>query len=73
MVEEMKVEEGKEKRRKVKVVTVNLSVSVAVQTVTWLINVPYISQDHHLSAGTVTWITKPLSARLPNATRTIQR
>ena len=48
-------------------------VFVAVHKIAWLISAPFINQDPLLSAVTVSLITKPLNAKLPDATLTILR
>ena len=73
MGEEMKVEEEKEKQRNKKVMIIGQGVFVAVHKITWLISVPFISQDPPLCAVTVILTTKPLNAKLPNAIPTILR
>ena len=73
MGEEMRIEEEREKLRNKKVKTVDPGVFVAVQKVTWLTNAPFTNQDPLLSAVTVSLITKPLNAKLPDATLTILR
>ena len=73
MGEEMRIEEEKEKQRNKKVKIVDPGVFVAVQKVTWLTNAPFTNQDPLLSAVTVSLITKPLNAKLPDATLTILR
>ena len=71
--EEMRIEEEREKLRNKKVKTVDPGVFVAVQKVTWLINAPFTNQDPLLIGVTVSLITKPLNAKLPDATLTILR
>ena len=71
--EEMRIEEEREKLRNKKVKTVDPGVFVAVQKVIWLTNAPFTNQDPLLSAMTVSLITKPLNAKLPDATLTILR
>ena len=73
MYQVSRYKEKEERVRSKMAKTANPAVFVAVQKVTWLKNAPFTDQDPLLSAVTVSLITKPLNAKLPDATLTILR